>query len=161
PPRGGSRRLDARSPRQCPGRPDRRLRTGPFAFGGRGQHGLAFQASPRSRQADRSRHVAGATYRRPFNRPIWSRVMSGARPPLSDNKPSRRAVLAAGGLVAAGVAGAVMARRALRPKASAFIAREQRYDGELRRTIEDGLVACGVAPVSFPGKRVLLKPNLV
>src|SRR5690606_39255470 len=45
--------------------------------------------------------------------------------------------------------------------ASVFIARSQRYDGALVKTIMDGLSAAGFAPEMFRGKRVLLKPNLV
>lgn len=75
--------------------------------------------------------------------------------------PTRRAVLAAGGAAAAGIA----AIRALRPRwnrmTAAFIARDQRYDGPLSRTIRDGLAACGLSGELFRNRRVLLKPNLV
>jgi uncharacterized protein (DUF362 family) len=78
------------------------------------------------------------------------------------NKPTRRAVLAASGLAIAGVAGAQIVHWAAKPgKQAVFIARGQRYGGALVKTIQDGLAACGLAPDTFRGKRVLLKPNLV
>jgi uncharacterized protein (DUF362 family) len=43
----------------------------------------------------------------------------------------------------------------------AFIARNQRYDGDLVHTIRNGLAACGLAAATFRNRRVLLKPNLV
>jgi uncharacterized protein (DUF362 family) len=42
-----------------------------------------------------------------------------------------------------------------------FIARNQRYQGDLTRTIRDGLAAIQIDPASLKGKRILLKPNLV
>lgn len=79
----------------------------------------------------------------------------------SNSRPTRRSVLAIGGVAAAGLATAGLASRGLRPRAPVFIARSQRYDGDLATTIRDGLTACGLAPEQFRGKRVLLKPNLV
>jgi len=77
-------------------------------------------------------------------------------------RPSRRAVLAAGGVAVAGVAGAQLASWAAeRRKTAVFVARNQKYDGPLEKTIHDGLVACGLQQAQFQGKRVLLKPNLV
>jgi uncharacterized protein (DUF362 family) len=73
---------------------------------------------------------------------------------------TRRSVLLTGGAVA-GMAGFVRLKRALRPHASVFIARGQRYDADLAKTIRDGLNACGLNPAELRGKRVLLKPNLV
>jgi uncharacterized protein (DUF362 family) len=46
-------------------------------------------------------------------------------------------------------------------RAAVFIAKGQSYGGELVRTIADGLVASGLVPQQWQGKRVLLKPNLV
>ncbi len=81
---------------------------------------------------------------------------------VDQTRPSRRAVLAAGGIVVAGVAGAQLANWAAdRRKQAVFVARNQRYDGPLVNTIHDGLVACGMQPAQLRGKRVLLKPNLV
>jgi len=77
------------------------------------------------------------------------------------NQPNRRAVLAAGGAVAVGIAGISFARQAWLPKAEVFVARHQRYDGKLVQTIRDGLLHCNVLPEQFRGKRVLLKPNMV
>jgi uncharacterized protein (DUF362 family) len=48
-----------------------------------------------------------------------------------------------------------------RRRAKVFIARSQRYDADLTRTIRDGLLACGLHAEQFRGRRVLLKPNLV
>jgi uncharacterized protein (DUF362 family) len=78
----------------------------------------------------------------------------------NDRRLTRRGMLIAGGAIA-GVAGLAGVRRAFRPRASVFTARGQRYDGDLAKTIRDGLVACGLNPSDFRGKRVLLKPNLV
>lgn len=78
--------------------------------------------------------------------------------------PSRRTILAAGGATIAAGAG-IAALRAFAPRwnkrTQVFIARSQRYDGQLAQTIRDGLAACGLARKNFEGRRVLLKPNLV
>jgi uncharacterized protein (DUF362 family) len=42
-----------------------------------------------------------------------------------------------------------------------FVARNQTYQGDLRQTIRDGLLASGLQPAGLKGKRVLLKPNMV
>jgi uncharacterized protein (DUF362 family) len=76
-------------------------------------------------------------------------------------KISRRALLYGGGAALAGLAGLPLVRRLLEPRASVFIARDQRYDGPLVATIRDGLLATGLDGKSLVGKRVLLKPNLV
>ncbi len=75
--------------------------------------------------------------------------------------PSRRAILAAGGATAVGLAGLGLARQEWLPTAETFIACHQRYDGPLAQTMRDGLRSCEVQPAWFRGKRVLLKPNLV
>ncbi len=77
------------------------------------------------------------------------------------SRPSRRAVLGAGAIAAAGVAGISLARLVGRRKSTVFVARNQRYDAAIVQTIRDGLIACGIQPAEFRGKRVLLKPNLV
>ena len=74
---------------------------------------------------------------------------------------SRRTLLVGGGLTAAALAATGLVRERFRERASVFIARNQRYDGSLVRTIQDGLAATGLDLASFRGKRVLLKPNLV
>ena len=70
----------------------------------------------------------------------------------------RRTLLTAGAVAAAGGIGATVHHLRRQP---VFIARRQRYDGNLARTIEDGLQASEIDPQKFRGKRVLLKPNLV
>jgi uncharacterized protein (DUF362 family) len=85
-----------------------------------------------------------------------------AEPPSpKPSKPSRRAILAAGGVAVAGIA----ASRALQPRwsepAPVFIARDQTYASDLRSTIRHGLEACGLTAGQFAYRRVLLKPNLV
>ena len=77
------------------------------------------------------------------------------------SQPSRRAVLALGGAALACAAGTKAVRWATAPRAEVFVARNQRYESGLQKTIEDGLQACGVSPQQFAGKRVLLKPNMV
>lgn len=72
----------------------------------------------------------------------------------------RRSLLIGAGAVAAGAA-ALAAIDALRPKAPVFLARHQRYDGPLARTIRDGLRAIGFDPLAVRGRHVLIKPNLV
>jgi uncharacterized protein (DUF362 family) len=74
---------------------------------------------------------------------------------------SRRALLLGGGAVAAGLVGLPLLRRWLEPRASVFVARNQRYDGPLVQAIRDGLLATGLDPTQLRGRRVLLKPNLV
>jgi uncharacterized protein (DUF362 family) len=74
---------------------------------------------------------------------------------------TRRALIVGGSLAAAGAVGYPIVRRAMKPSASVFIARNQSYSGPLRRTIRDGLIASGIQPEHVRGRRVLLKPNLV
>lgn len=75
---------------------------------------------------------------------------------------SRRDMLiGAGAALAAGVAGVPLLRRFFHAPAPVFLAKDQRYDGPLVRTIEDGLDAVGFNREWVRGKRVLLKPNLV
>jgi uncharacterized protein (DUF362 family) len=73
----------------------------------------------------------------------------------------RRALLIATGAAVAGALGLPFIKRALMPRQPVFIARNQRYDGPLQKTIEDGLLATGFTPQQFNGKQVLLKPNIV
>src|SRR5271156_1966663 len=83
---------------------------------------------------------------------------SGQQPPAGFD---RRALLIATGAAVAGALGIPFIKRAFAPRQPVFIARNQRYDGPLSKTIEDGLLATGLTPQEFRGKRVLLKPNLV
>ncbi len=73
----------------------------------------------------------------------------------------RRSLMIASGIVAAGAVVWPLAKRLSRTREKAFVAANQRYDGELRRTIADGLQATGIGPGDVRGKKVLLKPNLV
>lgn len=77
------------------------------------------------------------------------------------NGVDRRTMLAAGGAAAAGLAAWTLLGGSPRRRASVFIAKSQRYDGDLTKTIADGLLACGVDPATLRGRRVLLKPNMV
>lgn len=84
--------------------------------------------------------------------------------PFSSVAPSslsRRALLAGAGLMAAGLVGTRTIRQWMRKRASVFVARNQTYGGPLVQTIRDGLLASGIDPATFNGKRVLLKPNMV
>ena len=86
--------------------------------------------------------------------------------PLSNKREEeptldRRALLVTAGVAAAGLAAAPWIRKATRPRASVFVARNQAYDGSLATTIRDGLLATGAKPPTFRGRRVLLKPNMV
>jgi len=86
------------------------------------------------------------------------------RPPdaePADRTIDRRTLLLGGSLIAAGMVGYPVVRDLLRGRSPVFIARHQTYAGDLRRTIRDGFIACGLQPDSLRGKRVLLKPNLV
>ncbi|MGC3968851.1 MAG: DUF362 domain-containing protein [Pirellulales bacterium] len=77
---------------------------------------------------------------------------------------NRRNLLLAGGIAAAGAvgyAGYPLVRQVAAGRSSVFIAKNQKYDGPLVKTIEDGLAAVGVQLPHLKGKRVLLKPNLV
>ena len=76
-------------------------------------------------------------------------------------KLSRRSLLVGGGVLGSALIAAGLVRRWFREPAGVFIARYQRYDGDLVRTIRDGLVATGLDPAQLKDKRVLLKPNLV
>ncbi len=74
---------------------------------------------------------------------------------------SRRDFLITGGATAAGAAAVAWLHARYRTTAEVFIARNQKYGGELTRTIRDGLIACQFDPATVKDKRVLLKPNLV
>lgn len=84
---------------------------------------------------------------------------------------NRRAILAAAGAAAVGGVGlAAWAVRKFRPpkprfdargKSPVFLAGGQRYDGDLERTVRDGLLATGFDAEWIRGRRVLLKPNMV
>jgi uncharacterized protein (DUF362 family) len=90
--------------------------------------------------------------------------MSDAIPsvsPANGSSLTRRSLLLGGALAAAGLAGYPLVKRVRRSKAAVFIAKNQRYDGSLVRTIRDGLLATGLDPVALAGRSVLLKPNLV
>lgn len=88
--------------------------------------------------------------------------MSCPKQNTKEKQPDRRAVLAAGGVALAGVAGAGLTSWAMNQRREpVFVAKNQRYDGPLVETIREGLLACGLAAEEFAGKRVLLKPNLV
>ena len=73
---------------------------------------------------------------------------------------TRRGFLAAGGLSAAGLL-ATGASQLRSSPSRVFIAKNQKYDGSLVATIQDGLLNTGLDPQALVGKRVLLKPNLV
>ena len=73
----------------------------------------------------------------------------------------RRALIIGSSLAAAGLIGVPIVRQLLQSRARVFVARHQRYESSLVRTIRDGLSAAGLIPAELPGKRVLLKPNLV
>lgn len=88
--------------------------------------------------------------------------MSQSNDPIDPTpQQDRRGFLVSGAVVAAGAAGVAYWNRQSRPNSSVFIARNQKYDGELVRTIREGLIACEFDPGWVTGKRVLLKPNLV
>jgi uncharacterized protein (DUF362 family) len=76
-------------------------------------------------------------------------------------KFSRRRLLAGAGAVAAAALGFPLLRRAFPVQTPVFLARNQRYDGPLAKTIADGLAAVGFDRDWVRGRRVLLKPNLV
>ena len=80
--------------------------------------------------------------------------------PLSRLLHSRRAWLLGSGAVGA-LIGVGLVRRWPRERASVFVAKNQTYQGDLVRTIRDGLLACGFLADGVKDKRVLLKPNLV
>lgn len=85
--------------------------------------------------------------------------MTEPRQPL---KVSRRTALMAGGLAAGSLAAAgLLSFNWKRSKSPVFVAKSQRYDGQLAQTIRDGLTAVGINGPQLAGKRVLLKPNLV
>ncbi len=80
---------------------------------------------------------------------------------IHNARVSRRSLLIATGAVAAGAIGFPLIKRSLAAKEPVFIAKNQRYDGPLAKTIADGLRATGITPDQIRGKRLLLKPNLV
>lgn len=81
--------------------------------------------------------------------------------PRGEHSIDRRTLLIGAAGASAGLLAWPLWRRWRHERAPVFLAAGQRYDGQLTRTIEDGLTAVGVAPAQVKGKRVLLKPNLV
>ncbi len=83
---------------------------------------------------------------------------------MSDKKSPllihRRAFLIAGSLAGAALSVPLL-RRWRRPHAAVFVARNQRYDGDLVDTIRRGLIEVGFPHGTLRGKKVLLKPNMV
>lgn len=73
----------------------------------------------------------------------------------------RRKLILAGGMATTALLGGGLLYRYLQKKSPVFIARGQKYDGSLVRTLHDGLLAVGLKPEDVRGKRILLKPNLV
>lgn len=73
----------------------------------------------------------------------------------------RRALLVGAGAAAAGLTALPWLREMFAEPAPVFLARGQRYDGPLEKTLREGLVATGIDPLSLRGRKVLLKPNLV
>lgn len=85
-------------------------------------------------------------------------------PPIpnpANERVGRRTLLIGGSLMTAGLVAAPVVQALLRNRSSAFVARNQRYDGSLVGTLRDGFLATGLDPAALRGKRVLLKPNLV
>ena len=73
----------------------------------------------------------------------------------------RRQLLVGAGLTGVGVVASPLVHDLMAGRAPVFIARDQKYSGELVRTIRDGLLATGFEGEQLRSKRVLLKPNLV
>jgi len=73
----------------------------------------------------------------------------------------RRALLVGAGVVAAGAIGYPLLSNVFGAESPVFLARNQRYDSSLERTIRDGLQATGMDLSALAGRRVLLKPNMV
>ena len=78
----------------------------------------------------------------------------------SRGQVTRRAVLIGASLAGAAVVAHQIGRRR-QSRQNVFIARNQRYAGDLARTIRDGLAATGFETEKIRGRRVLLKPNMV
>src|SRR5687767_14350644 len=78
---------------------------------------------------------------------------------LSDR--GRREILFGGTVAAAACLGYPLIRNMSRKRSAVFIARRQRYDGDLVRTIRDGFITTGLETGTLRSKLVLLKPNLV
>jgi uncharacterized protein (DUF362 family) len=64
-------------------------------------------------------------------------------------------------VAAAALAAWPLVRRLIARREAVFLAKNQRYDGDLPKTIADGLAAVGFDLASLRGKTVLLKPNMV
>ena len=79
----------------------------------------------------------------------------------SSPSTDRRKFLLTGAATAAAAVGTAYVSSNYRPNSDVFIAKNQKYSGELVRTIRDGLLACEFDSAAIRGKRVLLKPNLV
>ncbi len=84
-----------------------------------------------------------------------------AAPTKAGDGLSRRDMLIGSVAAAGGLLGYQVVSDQLRGKSPVFIARGQRYDGDLTTTIRDGLLATGLDVEWLRGRRVLLKPNMV
>jgi uncharacterized protein (DUF362 family) len=74
---------------------------------------------------------------------------------------NRRSLIIGGGTLAVAAGTYHLWANANLPRASVFVACNQRYDGALATTIREGLLAAGFDAEWVRGRRVLLKPNLV
>jgi uncharacterized protein (DUF362 family) len=78
---------------------------------------------------------------------------------------NRRSVLVGAGITATLAGGMILGAPLLKQmrtgRAKVFVARNQKYSGNLAKTIEDGLKATGLDFQALAGKKVLLKPNMV
>jgi uncharacterized protein (DUF362 family) len=94
---------------------------------------------------------------------IETKNKSSAHTSPSDAAPllDRRALLIGAGVTTAGIISYPFVANAFTTRQPVFLARNQRYDGPLERTISDGLLATGFDPATIRGRRVLLKPNMV
>lgn len=79
----------------------------------------------------------------------------------SEISVNRRSLLVGSALAAAGLLAGSTVRDLWADRAAVFVARNQSYDKDLIQSIRDGLIATGLEPHQLPGKKVLLKPNLV
>jgi len=86
----------------------------------------------------------------------------GADPARTDpSRVDRRSLLIGASVVAAGAIGYPLIASAFGVQSPVFLAKNQRYDSSLERTIRDGLLATGIDLTALAGRRVLLKPNMV
>ena len=103
--------------------------------------------------------MSGCPGSRPLSPDAVAEMIESEGPSRDKDAVGRRMLLMGG--CATAVAAVGISKLSNARKESVFLARNQRYEHDLAKTIRDGLLSCGVSANAFRNRRVLLKPNMV